>query len=367
MILTKKVRLILTDEETKLYQSAGVARWAYNFTIKMQATSYRFGGKFISDNDLRKHITKIKKHKKYAWLNEVSNNVVKQAVKDACLAYKKFFKGLAQYPRFKTRRRTTPSFYNANDKLKVKGNLVLLEKIGWVRTSEKLPTDCKYYNPRVKFDGKYWYLSVGIDVENKKPVLENRNLGIDLGIKELAVTSDGIFYKNINKTGTVRKEEKRLKRLQRRASKKYKRGKPKSNNLLELEKSIRKQHRRLTNIRSNHIQQVTSEIVKSKPSRIIMEDLNIKGMMKNRHLAKALADQKFYYFKHCIKYKCELNGIEYVEADRWFPSSKTCNACGTINKGLKLSDRVYDCECGYSVNRDLNASYNLRDYQLSKG
>ena len=242
MMLTKKVRLIVTDETSKLYQAAGVARWAYNYTIRMQEMNHRFGGTFISDNELRRHITKMKKRKKYAWLNEVSNNVVKQAVKDACKAYKAFFNGQAQHPRFKTKRRSTPSFYNDCGKLKVKGNRVLLEKIGWVKTNEPLPVECKYYNPRIKFDGKYWYLTVGIEVETEKSVLDGRIVGVDVGIRELAVTSDGVFYENINKTASVRKVEKRLKRLQRRASKKYKKGTLKSKHLLKLEGKIRKHH-----------------------------------------------------------------------------------------------------------------------------
>ena len=364
MILTKKIRLIVNDKEiAKLYQSSGTARWAYNYTIKMQQINYRFGGKFISDNDLRKHITKIKKRPKYAWLNDVSNNIVKQAIKDACGAYNLFFKGQAQYPRFKTKRRTIPSFYNDNVKLKAKGKSVLLEKIGWVKTSEQLPVGCKYYNPRIKFDGKYWYLTVGVDVDTQKEDLDGRTVGIDVGIKELAVTSDGVFYKNINKTASVRKAEKRLKRMQRQASRKYKKGKPKSSNLIKLENEIRKQHRHLANIRTNYLHQVSAEIVKTKPSRIVMENLNVKGMMKNRHLARSVANQKLYFFKQCIQYKCELNGIEFVEASQWYPSSKTCNSCGFINKNLKLSDRTYHCECGYRCDRDLNASYNLRDYQ----
>lgn len=365
VILTKKIRLqVSTCEEYKFYQHAGTARWAYNYAIKMQQINYRFGGKFISDNELRKHITKIKKRPKYAWLNEVSNNVVKQAIKDACKAYKNFFKGLTKYPRIKTRRRTTPSFYHDNVKLKVKGKTVRIEKIGWIKTSEQLPIDCKYYNPRIKFDGKYWYLTVGIDVEPNKQELDGRTVGIDVGLKELAVTSDGIYYRNINKTASIRKMEKRLKRLQRRASKKYVGGKPKTSNLIKLEYEIRKKHRRLANVRTNYIHQVSAEIVKSKPSRIVMEDLNIQGMMKNKHLAKSVANQKLYEFKQLVKYKCELNGIEFIEANRYYPSSKTCNSCGFVNKNLKLSDREYRCACGYNCDRDLNASYNLRDYQV---
>ncbi|MDB6353758.1 transposase [Trichococcus sp. K1Tr] len=363
MMLTKKVRLILIDETSKLYQAAGVARWAYNYTIRMQEINYRFGGKFISDNELRKHITKMKKRKKYAWLNEVSNNVVKQAVKDACAAYKAFFNGQVNHPQLKTKRRSTPSFYNDCGKLKVKDNRVLLEKIGWVKTNESLPMGCKFFNPRIKFDGKYWYLTVGVEVNPEKVELDNRSVGVDVGIKELAVTSDGIFYNNINKTASVRKAEKRLKRLQRRAIKKYKKGTPKSKHLLKLEDEIRKQHRRLANIRTNHVHQATAEIVKSKPSRIVVETLNISGMMKNKHLARAIADQKLYFFKQCLQYKCELYGIVFVEADKWYPSSKLCNNCGTLKKDLKLSDRVYHCVCGHHCDRDLNASFNLRDYQ----
>ena len=365
MILTKKVRLIVGDSEVQqLYRSANTARWAYNWTLRMQQMNYRFGGKFISDNVLRKHITKLKKRKKYAWLNDVSNNIVKQAVKDACLAYKRFFKGQSKFPRYKSKRRTPPSFYNDNVKLKAKHKTVLIEKVGWIKTAEQLPMGCKYYNPRVKFDGKYWYLTVGIDVEQPKIELGHRTIGIDVGIKELAVTSDGVFYKNINKTTTVKKEEKRLKRLQRQASKKYKKRTPKSSNLIKLENKIRRKHRRLANIRTNYIHQVSSEIVKTKPSRIVMEDLNISGMMKNRHLAKAVANQKLSEFKFMMMYKCEKYGIKFIEAGRWFPSSKTCHSCGLINKNLKLSDRMYHCECGNVCDRDLNASYNLRDYQV---
>lgn len=364
MIITKKIRLKPTvNQNQQLFRSANIARWAYNYTLSMQQLNYRFGGNFMNDSEIRKHITKMKKRPKYAWLNNVSNNVVKQSVKDACLAYRRFFRGQSSFPKYKSKRRTTPSFYNDNVKLKAKKKLVLLEKIGWVETSEQLPVDCRYYNPRIKFDGKYWYLTVGIDQELEEVTLNERAIGIDIGVKELAVTSDNVIYKNINKTKTVKNETRRLKRLQRQASRKYKKGKPKSSNLIKLEKKIRHKHRRLQNIRDNYIHQITAEIVKTKPSRIVMEDLNIKGMMKNRHLSKAIAEQKLYFFKNCIKYKSEKYGIAFIEADRWFPSSKTCNNCGLINKNLKLSDRTYHCDCGYVCDRDLNASYNLRDYQ----
>lgn len=366
MILTKKIRLIPNNyQDSQLYRSANIARWAYNWALSMQQMNYRFGGKFISDNRLRKHITQLKKRTKYDWLNEVSNNVVKQSVKDACGAYKKFFKGRSGFPKYKSKHRTKPSFHNDPVKLKVKENLVLLEKVGWVKTSEQLPMGVKYYNPRIKYDGKYWYLTVGVDVEIEDVELTGRVVGVDIGVQKLAVTSDGVVYKNINKTTSVKKEEKRLKRLQRRANKKYKGGnRCKSRNLIKLENAIKRQYRRLQNIRDNHIHQVSAEIVKTKPSRVVMETLDIQNMMKNKHLARTVADQKLYFFKQCIQYKCEKYGIEFVEANQWFPSSKMCHSCKKVNKNLKLSDRTYVCECGYSCDRDLNASLNLRDYQL---
>ncbi|MDB7102053.1 RNA-guided endonuclease InsQ/TnpB family protein [Enterococcus mundtii] len=376
MIRAKKVRLRPTKEqEKKLWQSSGTARWIFNWTLKMQEMNHRFGGKFIVNNHLRKHITKIKKRPKYAWLNDVSNNIAKQAVKDACDAYKKWFGGRigksrlkVEKPRFKLRKKTKPAFYNDNIKLKVKTKSVLLEKIGWVKTNEQIPRNTKYFNPRVSFDGKYWYLSVGIDKEQPLQHLTGETLGIDLGIKDLATVSNGRVYKNINKTKKVKKIEKRLRRLQRTVSRKYEMNKEgnrfvKTCNIYKLEKEIRYIHRRLANIRQNYIHQTTTEIVKTKPSKIVVETLNVRGMMKNKHLAKSVAQQKFYEFKRQLQYKCEDYGIELVEADRFYPSSKLCHECGHKKVDLKLSDRTYHCEeCGYTADRDYHASLNLASY-----
>ena len=372
MILGRKVRLCPTNEqEQKLWQSVGTARFIYNWTLVRQDYNYKNGGKFISDNDLRKELTILKKTEEYKWLNEVSNNVAKQAVKDACNAYKRFFKGQSEKPKFKSRRKSKPSFYNDNIKLKVKNNIVLIEKVGWVNTSEQLPIDVKYNNPRISYDGKYWYISVGIEVENPVVELTGESVGIDVGIKDLAVCSNGMTFKNINKTKLVKNLEKRLRRLQRKISKKYEMNKEgrkfvKTSNIIKLEKQIRLIHRRLSNIRNNHLHQATNKIVKTKPSRVVMETLNIKGMMKNKHLSKAIAEQCLYDFKVKLKYKCEFNGIEFVEADKWYPSSKTCSKCGFIKKDLKLKDRVYRFpHCGAVIDRDLNASLNLSMYKLA--
>lgn len=370
MIRSRKVRLKPTKEqEQQLWKSVGTARWVYNWVLNRQKANYKYGGKFISDNDLRKEITQLKQTDEFNWLSEVSNNVAKQAVKDACDAYKKFFKGQSQFPKFKSRKRSKASFYNDTSKLKVKKNLILIEKVGWVKTSEQLPVNVKYTNPRISFDKKYWYISIGIEQKFEQEELSDQIVGIDLGIKELAVCSNGQVFKNINKTKEVRKTEKRLRRLQRSVSRKYEMIKKEGNrfvktsNLIKIEKKMQHLHRRLTNIRDNHIHQATNAIVKTKPCKVVMEDLNVSGMMKNRQLSKALANQKLFEFIRQMKYKCEKYSIEFIQADRFYPSSKTCSCCGTIKKDLKLSDRTYACECGLKIDRDLNASINLANFE----
>lgn len=371
MILSKKVRLYPSElQEQKLWQSVGTARFIYNWTLAKQEKNYKNGGKFISDNELRKEITQLKKTE-LSWLKEVSNNVAKQSVKDACDSYKRFFKGLSDKPRFKSRKRSKKSFYNDNCKLKVKeGKLVNIEKVGWIKTNEQLPIGVKYSNPRISYDNKYWYISVGIEQEEIKEELTDVSLGIDVGLKDLAICSDGKVYKNINKTYIVKKNEKRLKRLQKQVSRKYeqnKKGKEfvKTKNIIKLEKQIQQVHRRLANIRNNYLHQTTTNIVKNKPYRVVIENLAISNMMKNKHLSKAISRQGFYEFRRQLEYKCKFRGIELVIADRFYPSSKTCSQCGEIKKDLKLKDRVYKCSCGLNIDRDLNASINLSNYKLA--
>jgi len=380
MILANKVRIIPNvEQEQKLWQSVGTARFIYNWTLATQEENYKNGGKFIKDEDLRKELTILKKLE-LNWLSEVSNNVAKQAVKDGCNAYKNFFKGLADKPKFKSRRKSKPSFYNDTHKLKVKENLVLVEKVGWIKTAEQLPMDIKYTNPRISFDGKFWYISVG--VEKREPIPENTgiSIGVDLGLKELAIVSNiDKPFKNINKTKEVKRLKKKLKRKQRQVSRKYEKGKfqigkegetrynfTKTNNIKKLEREIKLIQRRLSNIRLNHIHQTTTAIVKTKPRRIVVEDLNVKGMLKNKHLSKAISEQCFHKFISILEYKSKFNSIEFVKADRFYPSSKTCSCCGTIKKDLKLKDRVFTCSsCNSSIDRDKNASINLSRYKKS--
>ena len=369
MILAKKVRLYPNEiQEQKLWQSVGTARFIYNWTLAKQEENYKNGGKFISDGVLRKEITQLKKNE-LSWLNEVSNNIAKQAVKDACDAYKKFFKGLSDKPRFKAKKRSKKSFYNDNVKLKVKDNkLVNIEKIGWIKTNEQLPIGVKYSNPRISYDNKYWYISVGIEQEENQEELTDISLGIDLGLKDLAICSDGTVYKNINKTYMVRKIEKRLKRLQKQVNRKYEKNKKgkeyvKTKNIIKLEKQIQQVHRRLANIRNNYLHQTTTNIVKTKPYRVVIEDLAVSDMMKNKHLSDAIRKQGFSEFRRQLEYKYNFRGIKFVVVDRFYPSSKSCSQCGKIKKDLKLKDRVYKCSCGLNIDRDLNASINLSKYK----
>ncbi len=390
-----KIRLLPTEEQEVLFwKSVGVARWSYNYFL---SESYRvYQGwledsskpKHISDGEVRKYINNVLKKTTHTWLKEVGSNVMKQGVKDANIALQNFFKHGKGYPKFKSKKRSKPSFYVNYERLRRTPNGFQGEKIGVVKTREPLPKISKgqkYVNPRITYDGKFWYLSVSFEVRKLDTKLSDNILGIDLGIKELAVVSnqDGTIvkkYHNINKTYEVKRLERKLKREQRKFSRKIllntshhsDNGRPVYSKDLELCKNIQKQkgiiqrlYRRLLNIRTNYIHQVTAEIVKNKPSRVVLEDLNVSGMMKNKHLSKSLMCQKLYEFKRQIEYKAELYGIEVVISDRFYPSSKTCHKCGHVKRDLKLSDRTYRCDCcGNVVDRDINASINLANYNI---
>ena len=385
MIKSIKVMLIPNNKQkTKLFQCFGISRFAYNWALGKQQENYKNGGKFISDNDLRKEFTQLKKTKEYEWLNQYSNNIPKQAIKDACDSYKRFFKGYSKFPKFKSKKKSRPSFYVDNVKIKFTDTHVKLEKISnstkknraklnWIRLAEKgrIPTDCKYLNPRVTFDGINFWISVGIEIEESIEVPTNNGIGIDLGIKDLAICSDGNTYKNINKTKEIKRLKKKKRKLQRKASRKYlinKKGESyyKTSNIIKLENQLLKLNHRLTNIRHNYLHEITSEIISRKPMFITLEDLNAKGMMKNKHLARAIQEQSFYEFKRIISYKANWNNIKIIEVPRFYPSSKTCSECGAIKKDLKLSDREWVCtECGVIHDRDYNASVNLMKYGQS--
>lgn len=370
MIKGYKIRLIPTlEQEILIKKSIGVSRFIYNWCLDKELKS----NKFIKDNDLRKELTKLKKTEDYSWLSEVGSNVIKQAAKDLCNAYKRFFKHLSNKPKFK-KKGLNNSFYVNYESIKKTKKGVRCEKIGDIKTSERLPKISKekhYLNPHIVFDGKYYYITFGIEVNIKPKVNTSKVIGIDLGIKSFAVCSNGDVYKNINKTQVVKKLNKKLKRLQKKISYKYlknKKGKKfiKTKNIIKSENILKLIHRRLKNIRLNYIHQITNNLVKTKPCKIVIEDLNIKGMLKNRYLSKAIFEQCFNKFKNILKYKCDWNNIELVEANRFYPSSKKCSCCGNIKKDLKLKDRIYNCNiCNLKIDRDLNASINLANYKLA--
>lgn len=381
MIKIIRVMLIPNNRQrSKLFQYANTARFAYNWALGREQTNYKSGGKFLSDVDLRKEFTKMKQTQEYEWLNDVSNNVTKQAIKDACDAYKKFFKGLAKFPKFKSRKKYTPSFYQDNVKIQFSETHVKVEgfaaskkknkqQLNWIRLAEhnRIPINCKYSNPRIKFDGLNWWITVGVECPDPVVAPQNEGVGIDLGIKDLAICSDGNTYKNINKSNEVKKLKKKQRRLQRSISRSYEQNKKegkycKTNNVIKKEQLLLKITHRLTNIRQNYLHQTTSEIVKREPSFICIEDLNVSGMMKNKYLSKAVQEQCFYEFRSQIGYKATWNNIPVIIANRFFPSSKLCSCCGTIKTDLKLSDRIYKCKCGNVIDRDYQAALNLKRY-----
>ncbi len=400
MIIGKKIKLKPTKEQEILFwKSAGVARWSYNYFIGTQNEVYQSyldngkrGKRFISDGEIRKYINNVLKPTTHTWLKEVGSNVMKQGVKDAKDAYSKYFNKLADKPKFKSKHKSTPSFYVNYESLKrIDGFHFRGEKIGVVETSESMPKiKGNYKNPRIKYDGKYWYISFGIEIEHKEHKLTNDSLGIDVGVKDLAICSNGKTYKSINKSKEIKRLEKKLKREMRSFSRmredniidkiyyksgdkkgklksfKYIRSLKECKNYQKQLKTIQGIYRRIANIRTNYLHQTSSEIVKTKPFRVVMEALNIKGMMKNKHLSKAIQNQCLYEFKRQIKYKCKKYGIEFVEADRFYPSSKKCSNCGAIKKELRLNDRIYKCKCGFSIDRDYNASINLANYLIKE-
>ena len=376
MIKAIKIRLKPTrDQEELMVKSTGIARFTYNWGLNKANELYEKGIKVNKATIKKEFNNTIKKDEEFKWLKEVSSQVTAQVFNDLNEAFTSFFKKRSKYPRFKTKKKSKKSFYVRHDAVKFEDGKVNLEKIGKVKytTNYDVPNLDKYNNPRCSYDGRYWYLTLGFEHnENQVELNKDLSIGIDLGIKDLAIINviDNPI-KNINKTVRVRKLKKKLRRLQRQISRKYesnKQGKKfiKTNNILNLEKKIKLIYRRLTNIRNNHIHQATNMIIRLRPYRVVMEDLNVTGMMKNRHLSKAIQEQKFYEFLRQMKYKCKFNSIEFVQVDRFYPSSKTCSSCGSIKKNLKLNDRIYKCnECGLNIDRDKNASINLGNYKLA--
>ena len=401
-------------QRSRLFQFAGTARFAYNWALNKQMKAFENGEKFISNNDLRKEFTILRHSAGYEWLENISNNVTKQAIKDCCEAYSKFFEkhkrtnikytkkklehlkrigksptvyDMNGHPKFKSRRNGNFKFYQDIDKIRITSTHIKLEKLttskrkrrqklNWIKLAEvdRIPVGVSYKQPRISYDGLNWWLSVSIAFDRTSQD-ENCNdaIGIDLGVKDLAILSNGRVYENINKTPTIRKLKKRRRRLQRRISRKYEMNKEeggtfkKTRSIIKSERQLLKLHHRLRNIRHNYIHQITTAIINRKPRLIVLEDLNIQGMMSNKHLAKAVQEQCLYEFRRQIEYKAEWSNIKVIIAERYYPSSKKCIKCGYIKKELKLKERIYKCpQCGNVIDRDLQAAMNLKKYGESQ-
>lgn len=375
MIAGEKIRLYPTPEQEQLFwKFSNIARFTYNECLAYKIQVYQEQGYSCKVQDLIEHIQDLKYSGDYNWLLEVPESVTKQAIKDLDKAYKAFSKrGNKGFPKFKKKSKTKPSFYVRSDKFKQIDSTHI--KVTGIKTHIRMKpfrVITQLLNPRISFDGKYWYLSFSYEVDNLTKSDSDEVIGIDVGVSHLATISNGVVYENINKTKRVRQLEKRKRHLQRKLSRKYEANKEvnkyvKTNNILKLEQELRLVNRKLKNIRDTYIHQVTYNLVKTKPGYIVIEDLNVRGMLKNKHLSKAIQEQEFYKFRQYLTYKCQFYGIELIVADRFYPSSKTCSCCGYKKKFLSLSERTFICpECGQVIDRDLNAAINLKIYGKEK-
>ena len=378
-----------TDEQkSKIHQTIGVSRFIYNFYIARNKEIYEKEGKFVSGMDFSKWLNNeyIPNNQEMKWIKEVSSKATKQAIMNGDKAFRDFFKKAKGFPRFKKKKnQDVKAYFPKNNKTDwtIERHRVKIPTLGWVRLKEfgYIPTNSIVKSGTVSQKADRYYVSIlveEIDIKTSNSNIDikifnhnNEGIGIDLGIKDFAICSNGNKFKNINKTSTVKKIEKKLKREQRKLSRKYeslkirnkkeKGGNVTRQNIQKQIVKVQKLHQRLTNIRTDYINKIVSSIIKQKPSYITIEDLNVKGMMKNKHLSKAIASQKFFEFKTKLTVKCKENDIELRIVDRFYPSSKTCSNCGKIKKDLKLSDRIYKCDCGLAIDRDLNASINLKN------
>ncbi len=375
-----KIEINPTDEQkSKIHRTIGVSRFVYNFYIAYNKEIYEREGKFVSGMDFSKWLNNeyIPNNQEMKWIKEVSSKATKQAIMNGDKAFRDFFKKAKGFPRFKKKKnQDVKAYFPKNNKTDwtLERHRVKIPTLGWVRLKEfgYIPVNSMVKSGTVSQKADRYYVSILVEddyIEVSKST--NEGVGIDLGVKEFAVCSDGIKFKNINKTSTVKKVEKKLKREQRKLSRKYESLKTRNKNIREgraTSQNIQKQvikvqklHQRLRNIRTDYINKTVFSIVKQKPSYITIEDLAVSNMMKIKHLSKAIASQKFFEFKVKLISKCKQNNIELRIVDRFYPSSKTCSQCGKIKKDLKLSDRIYKCDCGFTIDRDLNASINLKN------
>ena len=377
MLKSFKTEINPTEEQkARIRRTIGTCRYVYNFYLGHNKALHDNGEKFMTGKDFSLWLNNeyIPDNPDKTWIREVYSKAVKKSIEDRCAAFTRFFKHQSDFPKFKKKGKSDVKMYFVRNNPKdcqCERHRLKIPTLGWVRIKEKgyIPTTKDGYMIRsgtVSVKAGRFYVSVlveipDINIDNNS----NEGIGIDLGLKDFAIVSNGKTYRNINKSAGLKKLEKQLIREQRSLSRKYenlKKGESTQRANIQKQKlKVQKLHHKMDNIRTDYINKTIAEIVKTKPSYITIEDLNVKGMMKNRCLSKAVASQKFYEFRTRLKAKCDENGIELRVADRFYPSSKTCHHCGSVKKNLKLSDRIYRCECGYVADRDLNAALNLKD------
>lgn len=364
------------EQKVKIRKTIGACRYIYNFYLAHNKELHDNGEKFMSGKSFSVWLNNeyLPKNPDKLWIKEVSSKSVKRSIENGCVAFTRFFKHQSAFPNFKKKGKSDVKMYfvkNNPKDCRCERHRMNIPSLGWVRMKEKgyVPTTKDGYaikSGHVSIKADRYYVSVLIEIPNKK-IADNSNegIGIDLGLKDFAIVSNGKTYKNINKSAKLKKLEKQLIREQRSFSRKYenlKKGESTQRANIQKQKlKVQKLHHKIDDIRTDYINKTIAEMVKTKPSYITIEDLNVSGMMKNKHLSKAVASQKFYEFRTKLQAKCKENGIELRVVDRWYPSSKTCHCCGAIRKDLKLSDRIFECDCGYIEDRDFNAALNLRD------
>ena len=364
------------EQKVKIRKTIGACRYIYNFYLAHNKELHDNGEKFMSGKSFSVWLNNeyLPKNPDKLWMKEVSSKSVKRSIENGCVAFTRFFKHQSAFPNFKKKGKSDVKMYfvkNNPKDCRCERHRMNIPSLGWVRIKEKgyVPTTKDGYvmkSGHVSIKADRYYVSVLIEIPNNKTAdNSNEGIGIDLGLKDFAIVSNGKTYKNINKSAKLKKLEKQLIREQRSLSRKYenlKKGESTQRaNIQKQTLKVQKLHHKLDNIRTDYINKTIAEMVKTKPSYITIEDLNVSGMMKNKHLSKAVASQKFYEFRTKLQTKCKENGIELRVVDRWFPSSKICHCCKNIKKDLKLSDRIFKCDCGYIEDRDFNAALNLRD------
>ena len=383
MLKSFKTEINPTEEQKKIInKTIGVCRFVYNFYLDYNKQLYQSNKKFMTGKDFSVWLNNkyLPNHSDKQWIKEVSSKSVKQSIENGYKAFQKFFKKQSQYPKFKKKNKSDVKMYfvktDTKSVIQCERHRIKIPTLGWVKLKEKgyIPTvKQKLYirSGTVSYKADKYYISVIVDIpqQNKCFANYNQGIGIDVGLKDFAICSNGKIYKNINKSNNIKRIEKNLKRQQKKLSKKYLKYKKGEciQNIYKQKLKVQKLYQRLNNIRTDYIGKIVSEVVKQKPSFVTLEDLNIKSMMKNRYLSKAIQEQKFYDFRVKLQNKCHEYGIELKIANRFYPSSKKCNCCGNIKKELKLSDRIYICKiCGVIEDRDLNAAFNLRDVKIGE-